>query len=154
MKFIFLEEIRYKENKNLNLPIVQYKEIIVQYKELVLYLIFGILTTAVNILTYLFFTRIFNINYLISNILAWLISVLFAYITNRVWVFKSNKSNILLEFSLFIGGRIFSGVLDSVLLYSFVSLAMWNDFISKIIIGIIVVIINYIFNKIIVFKKK
>lgn len=121
-------------------------------REIILYLIFGILTTIVNIISYILFTRIFSLNYLISNVLAWFISIVFAYITNRIWVFESKRSNILLEFLLFTGGRIFSGAMDSILLYIFVGLLLLDDLISKIIIGIIVVITNYLFSKFLVFK--
>ena len=89
----------------------------IKKNEIILYLIFGILTTIVNIISYLFITDILNIHYLISNIIAWFLSVLFAYITNRIWVFKSKNENILKEFGLFISGRIFSGVLDTTLMY-------------------------------------
>ncbi|MDR0913150.1 MAG: GtrA family protein [Methanobrevibacter sp.] len=122
-------------------------------QEIILYLIFGVLTTGVNILTYFFLAKIIGLNYLISNILAWFVSVVFAYITNRKWVFKSIKKNIIKEFSLFVGGRLFSGIIDSVLMVLFIDIFLFNDLISKIIINIIVIIINYIFSKIIVFKK-
>ena len=122
-------------------------------KELILYIIFGILTTLVNILVYLLFAKIFGVNYLISNIIAWFLSVLFAYITNRLWVFESTSSKILKEISLFFGGRLFSGVLDTGFMYLFIDILLLNDFISKIIIQVIVIIINYVFSKIIVFKK-
>ena len=124
---------------------------IIKKNEIILYLIFGILTTIVNIISYLFITDILNIHYLISNIIAWFLSVLFAYITNRIWVFKSKNENILKEFGLFISGRIFSGVLDTTLMYLFIGIFFWNDLISKIIINIIVVIVNYVISKLIVF---
>jgi putative flippase GtrA len=130
------------------------KDLIVNYKQIILYLFFGILTTAVNIGAYLLFTRIFYIDYILSNILAWFISVVFAYITNRIWVFESKRNNILLEFLLFTNGRILSGSMDSILLYIFVGLLIWDDLISKIIIGIMVVITNYLFSKLIVFKEE
>ncbi|MBX7076066.1 MAG: GtrA family protein [Methanobacteriaceae archaeon] len=123
----------------------------IKKNEIILYLIFGILTTIVNIISYLFITDILNIHYLISNIIAWFLSVLFAYITNRIWVFKSKNENILKEFGLFISGRIFSGVLDTTLMYLFIGIFFWNDLISKIIINIIVVIVNYVISKLIVF---
>lgn len=122
-------------------------------KELFFYIVFGVLTTVVNILTYLFFTKLCGINYLISNILAWFLSVLFAYITNRIWVFESKNTNILKEISLFFGGRIFSGVLDTGLMYLFIDILLIGDFFSKIVIQIIVVIVNYVFSKLIVFKE-
>lgn len=121
-------------------------------RRIILYLVFGVLTTLVNILFYIFFVELCQINYLIANILAWFLSVVFAYVTNRIWVFESKNEKILLEFSLFIGGRIFSGVLDTSLLFIFVSLLNINDIISKIIIGVIVIIVNYLLSRDIVFK--
>jgi putative flippase GtrA len=93
-----------------------------------------------------------GINYLVSNAIAWFLSVLFAYITNRIWVFESKSPNILKEMSLFFGGRIFSGVVDMLLMYTFIDLLVLDSTISKIIVQIIVIILNYIFSKLIVFK--
>ena len=120
-------------------------------REFILYVIFGILTTLVNILVYFLFVNL-NVNYLISNILAWFFSVLFAYITNRIWVFESKKENILKEASLFYGGRLFSGIVDTGLMYLFIDILLIGDLISKIIIQVIVVILNYVISKLIVFK--
>ena len=122
-------------------------------KELFWYVVFGILTTLVNIIVYLFFAKVLNVNYIYSNIIAWILSVLFAYITNRIWVFESLSKNIIKEISLFFGGRLFSGVLDTALMFVFIDLLMLGDLFSKIIIQIIVVIINYLLSKFIVFKK-
>lgn len=121
-------------------------------RELILYVIFGVLTTVVNFIVYLFFARLLGVNYIISNILAWFFSVLFAYVTNRIWVFESKNINIFKEVALFFGGRIFSGVVDTGLLYLFVDVLSIGDFISKIIIQFIVVVLNYVFSKLIVFK--
>ena len=121
-------------------------------KELLFYIIFGILTTLVNIAVYLFFTKILGVNYLISNVIAWFLSVLFAYVTNRIWVFESVNTNILKEITLFFSGRIFSGVVDTLLMFIFIDMLLVNDSISKIIIQIIVVVLNYVFSKLIVFK--
>lgn len=121
-------------------------------KELIAYIIFGVLTTAVNIITYFLFVDVFAVNYLISNIVAWFVSVLFAYITNRIWVFESKSSNIIKEASYFFAGRIFSGVLDTGLMYVFIDLLSFGDEFSKIIIQVIVVIVNYVLSKYVVFK--
>jgi putative flippase GtrA len=107
----------------------------------------------VNIATYFFLAEFCGINYLISNIIAWFISIVFAYMTNRRWVFESKSKKIFQEFSLFISGRLLSGIMDTVLLFISVSLLGSNDLISKIVIAIIVVIVNYIFSEYIVFKK-
>lgn len=121
-------------------------------RELFWYVVFGVLTTVVNILSYLLFARIFNVNYIYSNIIAWFLSVLFAYITNRIWVFESKSSNIIKEASYFFAGRIFSGVLDTGLMYVFIDLLSFGDEFSKIIIQVIVVIVNYVLSKYVVFK--
>ena len=121
-------------------------------RELFWYVVFGVLTTVVNILVYLLFARIFNVNYIYSNIIAWFLSVLFAYITNRIWVFESKSSNIIKEASYFFAGRIFSGVLDTGLMYVFIDLLSFGDEFSKIIIQVIVVIVNYVLSKYVVFK--
>ena len=121
-------------------------------RELILYVVFGAFTFFVNLISYFFFANILNINYLVSNAIAWFLSVLFAYITNRTWVFESKSPKILKEMSLFFGGRIFSGVVDMVLMYTFIDLLVFNDSISKIVVQIIVIVLNYIFSKLIVFK--
>lgn len=121
-------------------------------RELVLYVVFGAFTFFVNIAVYFLFEDVLGVNYLISNIVAWFFSVLFAYITNRIWVFESKSPDILKEMSLFFGGRIFSGVVDTALMYLFIDVMMIGDAISKIVVQIIVIVLNYIFSKLIVFK--
>ena len=101
---------------------------------------------------YFLFENVLGVNYLISNVIAWFFSVLFAYITNRIWVFESKSPDILKEMSLFFGGRIFSGVIDTALMYLFIDVMTIGDDISKIIVQVIVIILNYIFSKLIVFK--
>lgn len=127
---------------------------IINSKEVVLYIIFGVLTTLVNIVSYLLLAKIFGINNLFSNVMAWGISIVFAYITNRIFVFESKNKNILYEFALFVTGRGLSGILDSVLFYVLVVWLMFDDVISKIVINIIVIIINYVLSKEIIFKEK
>ena len=121
-------------------------------KELILYVVFGAFTFFVNLISYFFFANLLGINYLISNAISWSLSVLFAYVTNRTWVFESKSPNILKEMSLFFGGRIFSGIVDMLLMYTFIDLLVFNSTISKIVVQIIVIVLNYIFSKLIVFK--
>ena len=121
-------------------------------RELFLYMFFGVLTTLVNIAVYLFFTRLLGVNYLISNILAWTLSVLFAYVTNRIWVFESRNNDILKEMALFFAGRIFSGVVDTGLMWLLIDVLFVGDAISKIIVQVIVVVLNYVLSKAVVFK--
>ncbi len=121
-------------------------------RELVLYVVFGAFTFFVNLISYFFFADLLGINYLVSNAIAWFLSVLFAYVTNRIWVFESKSPNILKEMSLFFGGRIFSGVVDMFLMYAFIDLLVFDSTISKIVVQVIVIVLNYIFSKLIVFK--
>lgn len=121
-------------------------------RELVLYVVFGAFTFFVNLISYFFFEDILGVNYIISNIIAWFLSVLFAYVTNRIWVFESKSPDILKEMSLFFGGRIFSGAVDTALMYTFIDILSIGDTVSKIVVQIIVIILNYVFSKLIVFK--
>ena len=121
-------------------------------KELFWYVVFGTLTTIVNIVVY-FALEYIGVNYIISNIIAWFLSVLFAYVTNRIWVFESRSPNILKEMVLFFSGRIFSGVLDTALLYLFVDILTLGNTFSKIAVEIIITILNYLLSKLIVFKE-
>lgn len=128
-----------------------------KYKQTILYLIFGVLSTIVNIVTYVVCTRHLNIEFLISNWLAWLAAVLFAYITNKFFVFESKETNIkflIKEFSSFISCRILSGIIEMIFMYIMISLMSLNDFIVKIITNVVVVILNFIFSKLIIFKNK
>ena len=121
-------------------------------KELFLYVVFGALTTLVNIVVYFLLDYVLGVNYIISNIIAWFLSVLFAYVTNRIWVFESKSPNILKEASLFFGGRLFSGILDTALLYLFIDILAIADAPSKIIVEIIIVVVNYVLSKLVVFR--
>ena len=123
----------------------------------ILYVIFGILTTMVNLISYYFFSNIMSINYLISNMISWIISVLFAYITNKFYVFNSkdtSKDIIIKEFIKFVNCRLTSGIIEMILLFLLVDMLAVNDIISKLVIGVIVVILNFIFSKLFVFKKQ
>lgn len=125
-------------------------------KETISYVIFGILTTIVNLISYYFFSNIININYLISNTISWIISVVFAYITNKFYVFnsKDKKKDVMVkEFIKFVNCRLTSGVIEILLLFLLVDMMKVNDIISKLAIGVIVVVLNFIFSKIFVFQK-
>ena len=127
-----------------------------KHKEIISYLIFGVLTTAVNIGTYFILNDCLNINYLISNMTAWILSVLFAYITNRRYVFNSsndNRKDILKEISSFFGSRLMTGFLDVLFMYVTVNFNLLPNLIAKVVANIFVIIANYILSKFIVFKK-
>lgn len=128
-----------------------------KYRELVLYILFGGLTTLVNIFVYVLCARLFVWDVTLSTVIAWVLSVLFAYITNRKWVFQSRASGgraVFREILTFSGGRAASGALDILNMYVFVGLLHINDLFIKILSNIVVIILNYIISKLIVFQKK
>ncbi|MDO5569192.1 MAG: GtrA family protein [bacterium] len=124
-----------------------------KYQEKINYLIFGGLTTVVNLITYYIFTRSFGLSELVSNIPAWIIAVTFAYTTNRMFVFRSKDKNILKEIISFFIFRILSLIIDMLMIYIFVNIFNFNDMLIKVISNIIVIILNYIFSKLFVFKE-
>lgn len=128
-----------------------------KYKEVVMYLIFGVLTTIVSLVSYYLLTiTIFNpdnaILLQVANVLSWIISVLFAYITNRKYVFESKNNNILKEVSSFFGSRLITLLLDMLIMFVGVTLLKGNDKFIKVISQVIVIVSNYIFSKLFVFK--
>ena len=132
-------------------------KLIEKYKSIIMYLIFGVLTTAVNVVTYYISAHIFSVNTVTSSVIAWFAAVLFAYITNRKWVFDSKQTgfrNILFEISRFFLCRFATGVVDWVIMYVFVDLLSLNDIIIKISANIIVIILNYVASLLIIFRKK
>ncbi len=129
------------------------KELIYKNKEILLYLIFGVLTTVVNIVAYYISAELLGIHYLISNALAWFLSVLFAYITNRKYVFNSHNKKVIKEMISFFGSRLATGVLDMTLMWTLVNNHLLNDMISKVVVNVIVIVLNYILSKLVVFKN-
>lgn len=129
-----------------------FKELLKNNKEIVMYLIFGVLTTLVNIIVYYIFNDLLHVHYMISNGIAWFLSVVFAYITNRKFVFSSGFNSIATEFSRFIGTRLSTGLMDMVIMWLLIDILHVNSFFSKIFSNILVVISNYILSKLFVFK--
>ena len=130
-----------------------------KYEELINYLIIGVLTTVVSLATYYLLTLTVldasNAIYLqIANIIAWLVSVTFAYFTNRKFVFKvQNKSNIREGINFYLS-RISTLLIDMLIMYIFVSLLKFDNRIMKLITQIVIIILNYVLSKFIVFKNK
>lgn len=129
------------------------KNIIQKNKEIIMYLVFGVLTTVVNIVVYYIFSNFLHMNYLFSNAMAWFLSVLFAYVTNRKYVFDSKNNQIIKEAISFFGSRLATGIMDMVLMWFLVNFNIVNDVVAKVVVNVIVVILNYILSKLVVFKK-
>ena len=132
------------------------KGLLKKYQTPLLYLIFGGLTTLVNIFTYALSYEVLELQNVPSAIIAWFISVLFAFITNKIWVFESKNFSIpvlLKECLSFFICRILSGLLDVAIMYVTVDLMGWNAILWKIIANVIVVILNYAASKILISGK-
>lgn len=147
------------------------KKLLIKYKELITYVVFGVLTTIVNFVCFWVLNRIFGDDiYLVSNAAAWVVSVIFAYVTNKLWVFESKSWNIKTvarEAVEFFAARLFSFVVEEGGLWLFVDilgmgafsfsalgLEITGQIIAKVILAVIVVILNYFFSKFIIFAKQ
>lgn len=136
---------------------IKLKELLIKYKDILLYLVFGALTTLVNFAIYTPLNYLCDLSATISNIIAWIGAVAFAYFTNKPFVFKSNDwsvNTVLPELGKFVGCRFGSGLLETVFLTITVDVLMFNSLIMKVIASVVVVILNYIASKLIVFKKR
>ena len=133
------------------------KSLFQKYREIILYVFFGGLTTLVNIVCYWAVSRFTPLGMDASVVAAWFVSVLFAYLTNRTWVFESRAHGakaVSWEVLAFFGGRAFSGLLDLGIMWLFVTRLGYPDMLIKIISNILVIILNYVISKLVVFRKK
>lgn len=134
------------------------KEQYFKYKEIINYLVFGGLATVVNFVTYFIVARLIGIDEVLSSGISWFFSVLFAYITNKLFVFESKTDGIkavLIEMGSFFLARIVSGILCDVGTFALmVKVFNINDLFAKIVTQVMVVIVNYVFSKLIIFRKK
>ena len=133
------------------------RKLIEKHWSLLSYLFFGGLTTAVNFLVYFPFYNWLACSAMVSNVIAWLFAVVFAYMTNKPFVFKSrdwSKETVIPELVKFVGCRVGSGVLETVIIWLTVDVLFWNGNLMKVIISIFVVLINYAGSKWLVFNNK
>ena len=135
------------------------KELLIKYEEIIRYLIIGVLTTVVSLATYYLLTlTIFDpnvsIELQITNIISWIVSVTFAYFTNRKYVFKLKEKKNIKEASKFYLSRLTTLLLDMLLMQIFVIRLKFNDKIIKLIVQFVVIVSNYILSKFLVFKSK
>ena len=134
------------------------KELFKKYREIIMYLIFGVLTTVVSLVVYylLVYTVLNPDNALqlqVANIISWIAGVAFAYFTNRSMVFQSKNKNKLKEAGSFVLARVVTLVMDMVIMFVGVTLLHGNDKILKLVSQVVVIVSNYVFSKLFVFKK-
>ena len=134
------------------------KELFIKYKEIIMYLIFGVATTGVNWVVYSLLVKM-----TVSNVIAWIAAVIFAFITNKLWVFESKSwvpKVAAREFVSFVASRLATGVIEwfgPLLLFKIgldQDLFGVKGFVAKIVCSVLVVILNYVFSKLLVFTKK
>lgn len=133
------------------------RELIIKYWDIVSYLFFGVCTTIVNYLIYIPCYNFWGMSATVSNMIAWVVAVAFAYLTNKPFVFKSNDwsaKTVIPELTKFVGCRIGSGAAETVILFLAVDLMGWNGNIWKLVTQVMVVVLNYIGSKLLVFRKK
>ncbi|MCR5624358.1 MAG: GtrA family protein [Lachnospiraceae bacterium] len=135
------------------------KELYTKYREIIVYLIVGVLTTIVNWVVYFICVRTFldpknPIQLQIAVLIAWVAGVLFAYVTNRKYVFQSRNPEILKEFTSFVLSRVATYLMEVFLMWLLVTIMGMNDLIAKIIANVVVIVGNYIFSKLLVFRNK
>ncbi|MBP5272388.1 MAG: GtrA family protein [Clostridia bacterium] len=139
------------------------KDLYLKYKEIINYLIFGGLTTVVSWGTYSIFIKGFGMEVAVGNVLSWICAVLFAFVTNKLFVFESKSwapVTAVREFFSFIGARLFTGAIEWVGVPYFSTHGLTHPLfgvkglLAKIVVSIVVIIMNYVFSKFLIFIKK
>ena len=128
-----------------------------KHEEVVSYLFFGGLTTVVNYLVYLPCYNLLGFSGTVSNVIAWIAAVAFAYLTNKPFVFKSHDWSaitVLPELTKFVGCRVGSGLLETAIIFVTVDLLGLNGNLIKVATSVLVVVLNYVASKLVVFRKK
>ena len=133
------------------------KDLFKKYYDLSSYLFFGVLTTVVNYLVYLPCYNLLGLNASVSNMVAWVVAVAFAYVNNKPFVFHSydwSSKVVIPELTKFVATRVGSGALETAILFLSVDVAGMNGNVWKLVTSVLVVVLNYIGSKLLVFKKK
>ena len=136
---------------------IEIKKLYIKHKEIINYLIVGLLTTVVSLATYyICVLTVLNpqdpLELQIANVISWVLAVLFAYFTNRKYVFESNNPNVIQEGARFFISRIGTLLIDMGTMFLLVTIIGMNDKIAKLIVQVIVTVGNYLFSKLLVFR--
>lgn len=132
------------------------KAMVEKHRDVLLYLFFGVLTTVVNYVVYLPCYNVLGLSGSVSNVIAWVGAVAFAYLTNKPFVFRSydwSAKTVIPELTKFVGCRIGSGALETAIILVTVDWLGWNGNAMKLLTSVLVVVLNYIGSKLLVFRK-
>ena len=133
-----------------------FRKLLKRHWNILSYLIFGVLTTVVNYFIYLPLYNTVGLSATTSNCIAWAVSVVFAFLSNKPFVFQSHDwsaKTVIPELMKFFGTRVGSGLIETVIIFTTVDLFLWNGNIMKVLTSVLVVIINYVGSKLLVFRK-
>lgn len=136
---------------------MELKKLFEKYKDVIPYAFFGVCTTLVNIVVYWIAAHPMGLSVMPSTVIAWVVAVAFAYVTNRKWVFHSQAQgikDISKEVISFFACRIATGFIDILCMYIFVDVLALNDVIIKTFANVLVIILNYVASKLVIFRKK
>ena len=128
-----------------------------KYRSQILYVVFGAMTTLINMAAYWLFYNTLGVPNVPSTVIAWLLAVSFAFITNKLWVFGSRSfdaKTLRHEIPSFFGARLLTGLLDVLIMYVTVDVLGWNARAWKLVSNVIVIVLNYIASKLLIFRKK
>lgn len=133
------------------------KDLIRKHRDILIYLVFGVLTTAVNYIVYLPCYNLLGLSSSVSNVLAWAAAVIFAFLTNKPLVFRSHDwsaKTVLTELTGFVGTRLGSGALETLILLLAVDMLGGNGTFWKLLTSVLVVVLNYVGSRLLVFRKE
>ena len=132
------------------------KELVKKYQSFIFYVVFGVSTTLINIITYAICYEYLHIANVPSNIIAWTLAVAFAFITNKLWVFGSKNMSartILNELWKFVTARLTVGLIDLAIMYIAVDVCHGPAVVFKLIAATVTIILNFVLSKLVVFRK-
>lgn len=128
-----------------------------KHKEVLLYLFFGGLTTIVSIASYSYCDVVLGMNPLIANVISWILAVLFAYVTNKIWVFDAQNNmfgDLAREIASFFLGRLFTLLVEEAILFMGITMLGLNSIAVKVVAQFIIIVLNYIISKLLVFRAR
>ena len=137
--------------------VANFRALVEKYWDILSYLFFGGLTTLVNFVIYYPCYNWLHMTATVSNVIAWAVAVAFAYVTNKPFVFQSHDwsaKTVIPELTKFVGCRVGSGLLETALIFLTVDLLHFNGNVMKLLLAVVVVILNYVASKLLVFKKE
>ena len=140
----------------MQLPVLRiFEPLYARNKEILLYLFFGGITVVLSVSIYAIQTQCMKINALVANAAAWILCVIVQFFTNKIWVFQnaaSSDKTCFRQMIEFTGGRVITLILEEIILAVFITRLSWNSLTVKLVAQIIVIVLNYIISKLVVFR--